>query len=221
MFEKPRFMEWYGRYANMLVSYQNWVQNHGQTIWTVLILLGNYVLKAVIPWLPITVMMFATGMIFDWYLAIPINLIGVTILFTIKFYWGRKWGGGNAEKILLRYDKAHFFVDQGKVGSKMVLFVARMTPLIPINSVSQLYGTTTLPYWQYILISNLGFSYKLFSYTMIGRNIFNPLSYSFFAPVITLLIISGLVLLLINAIISATTPLFQKMAAKKGNKENE
>lgn len=221
IFEKPKFMEWYGRYANMLVSYQNWVQQYGQTFWTIAILLAGFVLKALIPWLPITVMLFVSGAIFDWYIAIPINFVGSVMLFTIKFFWGRRWGGGNTELILRRYDNAHIFVDKGKVGSKMVLFFSRMTPLVPINSVSQLYGTTTMPYWQYILISILGFSYKLFSYTMIGRNIFNPLSSSFFMPVIGLFIISGLVLLLINAVITATTPLFQKLAAKKGNKQNE
>ena len=224
MFEKPGFVEWYSKYAEILLSVEEWIEYIGQSSWTILIyliLLLNFILKTVVPWFPLTFIMFLSGMVLDWYIAIPINLIGSTLLFTIKFYWGRKWGGGNAEKILQHFDKAHIFVVQGKVGSKMVLFFSRMTPLIPINSVSQLYGTTTMPFWQYILISIAGFSYKLFSYTMIGRNVFNPLSSSFLIPLIALLIISGLVLLLINALISATSPFFKRLSEKKGNISNE
>ena len=221
LFETERFMRWYSRYADTLISYENWVQNLGNSALVISIILLNYVLKAVIPWLPLTIMMFVSGMIYDWYIAIPLILVGCIILFSIKFMWGRKWGGGNAKKILRRFDRANLFVDSGKLGSKMTLFIARLTPLIPVNSVSQLYGTTDLNIGSYLIISIVGFSYKLVSYTMIGRNIFNPLSLSFILPLIGLLIATGLVLLLINVIITATSPLFKRLTEKKGSKTDE
>ena len=166
-------------------------------------------------------MMFLSGMIFESKIAVPLNIIGCMLLFTIKFVWGKKWGGGNAEKILMHYDKAHLFIGEGNIGSKMTLFFLRAFPFIPVNSVSQLYGTTIIPFWQYLIISLLGFSYKIYSYTMIGRNLFNPFSYSFLNPIIFLLLITGLMLLTINTLISATSPLIKKLQQRKDSKNNE
>ena len=72
---------------------------------------------------------------------------------------------------------------------------------MPVNSVSRLYGTTEIPYGRYMLISVLGFTYKLFSYTIIGRNVFDPASASFIVPLILLFIFSGIVLLSLSGAI--------------------
>ena len=63
-----------------------------------------------------------------------------SILFAIKFAWGKRFGGGNAEKLLMKYDFLYKLVDENKLGSGVVLFFARLLPSIPINSVSCLYG---------------------------------------------------------------------------------
>lgn len=218
LFENQRFLGWYNSYADTLMSYQEWVEQNGATALSVAIILLNFVLKATIPWFPITIIMFSTGMIFKWYWAILINTVGAIILFTIKYYWGRKWGGGNAEKILGHYDRAHYFIETGKLGSKATLFLARLTPFMPINSVSQLYGTTTMPFGQYLIVSLIGFSYKLFSYTIIARNVYNPLSSGFIVPIMALLIFFGLVLLALDGIISATSPVFKRIIERINKK---
>ena len=79
-------------------------------------------------------------------------------------------------------------VERNQVGSAVVLFFLRLFPCIPINSVSQLYGTSDIGYWKYLIVSLLGFSYKLFSYTIIGRNVYDPMSASFLVPFILLFI---------------------------------
>lgn len=139
-------------------------------------------------------------MLFKWYIAIPLNLIGVGIYFTAKFLWGRKHGGGNAEKILAKYDSAHRFIDSSKAGSKIVLFFSRLIPCIPIGSVSVLYGSTEIKFIEYIAISLIGFLYKIVSYVIIGRNVFDPATAGFIVPFIPLLLVSGFVLLSIGEI---------------------
>ncbi len=198
VFRLEGFLEWYNRYNSTLESYEIWMQTYGATWISVVSILVNFALKALIPWFPIPCLCVVSGVLFEWYYALLINLAGMIILFTIRFFWGRKFGGGNAEKILSKYDTAHSFIDSSKLGSRLVLFMLRFVPCMPVNSVSCLYGTTYISFWQYILISVFGFTYKLFSYTVIGRNVFDPASASFIVPFILLLIFSGMVLLFLS-----------------------
>lgn len=184
------------------MSYEHWIQQNGSTLFSVLIILANFFVKSVIPWFPISCIMVAAGVLFKWYYALLINICGLVILFTIRYYWGKRFGGGNAEKILAKYDKAHSFIEKGKLGSTIVLFSTRLIPCLPINAVSQLYGTTGIEYYKYLLISLAGFSYKLFSYTIIGHNVYDPLSAKFIVPFILLFVFTGVVLLTLSGAIS-------------------
>ena len=204
LIEVDEAMEWYYKYTDTLSNFEQWIQTNGATWTSVFIILGNFVLKAVIPWFPISCICVASGVLFDTYYAIAINVVGMCLLFTIKFFWGKRFGGGNAEKILRKYDRASKFIDQSKLGSTVVLFFLRLVPCVPINSVSQLYGTTGINYWKYVIVSIAGFSYKLFSYTLIGRSVFDPLSLQFLLPFVFLFLTSGFVLLLLNGAIGLT-----------------
>ena len=140
IFSLDSFTQWYSKYVDTLASYEIWMQTYGATFTSVFIILLNFFLKAVIPWFPIACMCVASGLLFEWYYALPINIIGMVILFTAKFYWGRRFGGGNAEKILSRYETAYEFIDKSRLGSGVVLFFLRLVPFMPANSVSCLYG---------------------------------------------------------------------------------
>lgn len=204
VFKTDEFLSWYSRYTETLANYEIWLQTGGATLLSVFIILVNYVLKALIPWFPISCICVASALVFKWHHALLINVAGLIVLFTIKFFWGRKYGGGNAEKILSRYDTAHTFIDSSKLGSRVVLFFLRLIPVFPINSVSCLYGTTNISYPRYIVISLLGYTYRLLSYITIGRNVFDPASASFIVPLIILLFFSGVVLLSLSGAISIT-----------------
>ncbi len=201
VFKNDAFLQWYSKYTDTLLSYELWMQTYGASAVSVIFILLNYVVKAVIPWFPISCICVAAGVLFSWYYAILINIAGLIILFSIKFAWGRRFGGGNAEKILELYDRAHEFIDKSKVGSPIVLFVLRLIPVIPVNSVSGLYGSTDISYPKFIIVSLAGFSYKLFSYTIIGRNVFDPASAGFIGPFIALSVMSGLILLAMSGML--------------------
>jgi len=210
LFQLDAVVIWYNKYKDTLASYEQWIQANGTSVFSVLMIIANFTIKGVIPWFPISCICVAAGVLFPWYYAILINVVGLIILFTIKFFWGRRFGGGNAEKILSRYDSAHKFIESSKLGSKMVLFFVRLFPCLPINSVSQIYGTTTISYWKYLLVSLAGFSYKLFSYTIIGHNVYDPMSASFILPFVFLFLLSGIVLLALSGVISLTVGKRQK-----------
>lgn len=204
LFKIEPFLEWYSKYTDTLMSYEIWMQSYGASAISVIFILLNYTVKAIIPWFPISCICVVSGALFSWYYAIIINIAGLIILFSIKFFWGRKFGGGNAEKILRRYDTVYNFIDKSKTGSPLVLFVLRFMPSVPVNSVSGLYGATDISYTTFICASLGGFAYKLFSYTVIGRNVFDPASASFIMPFITLSVFSGIALLAISGVLSIT-----------------
>lgn len=221
MFQIDEVLEWYNKYTETLASYEAWIKQNGATVLSAVIILVNFAIKAYIPWVPVSFLMVISGALFEWYIAFLINVFGMVILFSMKFLYGRTYGGGNTEKILAHYDKAHTFIDKGKLGSRMVLFFARLTPGVTTGAVSQLYGTTDISLSQFLLISVLGFSYKTFSYTTIGTNVYDPMSASFIIPLVFLLLFTGVGILVINGVITVTydTIRFAKKIKRKQTKE--
>ena len=202
LFKSEQFLDWYSKYTDTLLSYEIWMQAYGASAVSVIFILLNYTVKAVIPWFPISCICVVAGVLFSWYYAIIINIAGLIILFSIKFLWGRKFGGGNAEKILRKYDSVYNFIDKSKTGSPLVLFILRFMPGVSVNSVSGLYGGTDISYGKFIFVSLGGFAYKLFTYTVIGRNVFDPASASFIVPFMMLSVLSGIALMAISGVLS-------------------
>ncbi len=201
LFSTDTFTGWYNGYTSTLERFEISIETYGATPLAVFIILLNYLLKGVIPWFPISCICVASAVIFKWYEALLINLVGISLLFMLKFYRGKTHGGGNAEKILRRYDRAQKLVEEGKHGSGIVLFFTRLLPSIPINAVSCLYGTTDMPVWKFVLISDLGILYKLATYIIIGRNVFDPASASFVVPFIPHILLSGIIFLSLGGVI--------------------
>ena len=110
------FAQWYSRYNSTLESYELWIETYGATAVTVVIILFNYFIKAYLPWFPVSCLCVASAVIFKWYIAAAINIVGMIIFFTAKFRKGRKHGGGRAEKLLEKYRKPHDFIECGKLG---------------------------------------------------------------------------------------------------------
>lgn len=212
VFSTDSFVRWYDKYTETLNSFEIWIENYGATPVAVMIIIINYAMKAVIPWFPVSCICVASAVIFKWYDALIINVIGLSLLFMLKFFWGKRFGGGNAEKLLMKYDSAHRLVDESKLGSGVVLFFTRLLPNIPINSISCIYGTTDMPLWKFVLISDMGFLYKLISYIIIGRNVFDPASASFIVPFIPLIFASGVIFLSLSSA-------FKTSKSKKEDKE--
>ena len=196
-FKDESFLGWYDKYTDTLIYYEQWMQTYGATWISALLIVFNFLLKALLPWFPISCICVVAGVLFKWYYALLINVIGMAILFTVRYFWGKRFGAGNAEKILEKY-AVKSFIDSKSLRSDAVLFGLRFSPL-PINSVSTIYGTTDMPYIRYVLVSLAGFSYKIFSYTVIGRNVYDPASASFIVPLIILFVITGFILLSLGA----------------------
>ncbi len=165
------------------------------------LLMFLFLFKSFVPVIPFSVLFIASGMVFDAPLAFVINVFGFMLLCTVKFYWGREKGGGKAHKLANRSQKIYKFMDFGGKGNKWMLSLMRFVPFFPVNTVSRAYGATEMKIGRYLAFSLLGFLPRLVLWSVIGFNIFDPFTIQFMAPIIMLLVISGISLLILNDIL--------------------
>lgn len=183
---------WYKTYQDYLFEAELAVENMGDKASVFLVIIFLYAFKALFPiyLYPLSILCAITSTVFPAYFSIPINIMGLIILYSIRYYWGTRVGAVGIQNILQRNRTVKYLVENndGK-GNPWLLSLFRFIPGIPINLVSKLYGAMGFRFRDYILLSLLGFAPLLVTYTFIGTNVFNPLSAPFLVPFILLFIL--------------------------------
>ncbi len=164
----------------------------------VLIVFLLYALKSFGFIVPLSALFIIPGMVFDVQYATAVNIVGLSILVSIRFYWGDKYGGGGLLKYISKVSLIRDFLNLEDTGNLWVLFLARLVPITPVNTVSRLYGASEIPYDKYLLISLLGFAPRILSFSVLGNNVFDPFSVGFLVPIVILLFISGISLFILD-----------------------
>lgn len=194
--------QWYEGMQMALVRLENRIasiENRG-TVMAVILLI--FALKSVVPFPPISTVCFITGMVFPGFTAFAINMLGIAVQMSISYARGRFFGGGNVHKFLNKYQGTRQVLESKKSYHPLLLLGFRVVPFVPMNTVSRVFGSTGMKFFEYLFVSLGGFAPKVVSYTIIGRNVYDPLSPSFIVPIIALLVISGLSALILNFILS-------------------
>lgn len=171
-----------------------------------LVILLLFFLKAFVPIVPLSVIFIASGMVFGDVSSAIINILGFSLLCTVKFLWGKKYGGGGTRRFLSKVSSVEKFMKLHSTGNKWMLVLLRFIPFMPVNTVSRLYGATSIKLYEFIFYSVLGYLPRLISWGVVGCNITNPFTFSFTAPIIVLLDITGISLLLLNLFIKNDNP---------------
>ncbi|MCL2446021.1 MAG: VTT domain-containing protein [Oscillospiraceae bacterium] len=197
LLDNIQLQEWYMEYHYWMEQVRDQVMNLPD-IWLILFaVILLYAVRSFIP-IPIFIMAFITGAYLEMYLSLLVNFAGLFVLFTIRYFFGRKMGGGAVEKILHRQSDIHDYLENGRGSKGWLLFVMRLIPNFALNPISQIYGSMGFDYTDFILISLLGVSPKLFIYTVLGRNVAQPLSVPFIFPLIIIFALLGVVTLVVN-----------------------
>ncbi len=194
---------WYSRYQEYLISAEYKVEHMEDKYSIFLLVLFLYAFKAVFPiyLYPVSALCAITSAVFPSYFSIPINLFGLTMLYSIKYFWGIRVGAGGVQTILQKNEMVRYVVERDGRGNPWLLALFRLVPGMPINVVSKLYGAMGFRYEYFLLLSLFGYSPLLISYTFIGRNVFNPLSTAFLLPFILLFLLVGISMLAISKIV--------------------
>jgi len=171
-----------------------------RNVWLiVLAVLLLYILKSVSVPVPLWLMVVTSGAVLPMYITYAVNIAGMVLLVSLRYLWGRRLGGGQVGRLLeLNRDIRSFLEKDDSKSKPWLLFVFRAVPSFPLNPVSQLYGAMGFDYVDYVLISLLGFLPSLITYTMVGKNAFDPLAFPFLIPLIIIFTLSGISIIGIN-----------------------
>lgn len=200
----PEIQRWYETYEEVLYKFDLAVVSIGYSQIIALVIFALYIVKCFVPIISVPAICLLSGMVFPTTIALVVNFTGCFIMMTVKYKIGSAYGGGRAKSVLYRNELARTLIEHNGTGNPWLLLTFRLIPSFPINPVSQLYGSLDFNYTKYIGISMIGFAPRLLSYTFIGSSVFDPLSFSFFLPIIILCGISGVSILAVNAIINYT-----------------
>ena len=158
-----------------------------------------YIAKCQLP-IPMSVLCVISGMVFQLHTAVFINVVFTLFFFVVKYVEG-KWIGGGWAMMLLNIRQAKFIKSwvlfKGS-GNPYILLVSRFVPSIPLGMVSKLYGSMNYDFVYYVCLSLIGFLPRLFIYTKIGAELYNPFSRQFIILLIIIVAFTGLTSLIFN-----------------------
>lgn len=165
------------------------------------LIMALFAVKSLVAFIPFSVLFISSGMVFSAPVAMGVSVLGFALLISVKFLWGKKFGGGNAHKLAVKSKSITRFMDLKGKGNKWMLVVLRFVPFVPVGTVSRAYGATEMKYLPFVGLSVLGFLPRVVLWSFVGSNIFDPFTPTFMAPIIVLLIISGISLLIWDAVL--------------------
>ena len=192
--------EKYWQYIDWLQNIENKVAAIENKWLIVLVVELLYFILTAFPVFPISILCVASAMVFSFPHAVIINMLGLAILFAVRYSTGMSAGGGSAQWLVRRSRKITKLVEDEGKGNPWLLAAIRLLPFMPINPVSHLYGAMSFPFYKFMLISVAGFMPKLISYIIIGNNFANIFSPSFTLPLIIVSLLSGIVFLLLRGV---------------------
>ena len=197
----PELYGWYLEYQNWMDTLHDYVMNL-PNMW--LILLAVLVLYAARSWLPVPISMLVvitSAIMLPMYLVLAVNIAGLMILFSVRYFWGRKRGGGQVKKLISRQQDIRDYLEHGRGSKAWLLFVFRLLPNFALNSTSQMYGAMKFDYTDFLLISVVGYLPKLITYTVLGRNVSQPLAPQFIVPLIIAFALLGISTISVNLVL--------------------
>lgn len=206
---------WWQTYQDYLSDAQEKVENMNNKGYLFLTLMFLFMFKAFWPLYPLSILCAISGVVFPFYIAIPVNICGMVIHYTIKYIWGKRMGPGGVNIILKKNETIRRIFKTEDAGNPWLLAVMRLIPFIPVNPISQLYGSLGFKYGKFLILSLIGYMPLLCSYTFVGRHVFNPLSAGFLIPLAVLSFAGAAVAYIISAIMN-----YQKNRSDKNGVSN-
>ena len=148
------------------------VRGSDSTVLTIGIILGVYVVKALVFVLPASVVYVAVGTILPPALAVAVNLTGIFLEVTATYILGRFLGRAAVEKLLSRSEKGRKLLEKAPENKTAVILAIRAVPAFPIDFISLFYGASGVNYPRYAALSVLGISWRVILFTLLGDAVF-------------------------------------------------
>ena len=153
-----------------------------------LLILGVYVVKAVLLVLPASVIYISVGVAMDWKRAVAINLIGICIEVTVTYFLGKFLGKSTVEKKLKGTKMGDKLLNMQDKNKNLAIFTIRFVPAFPIDFSSLFMGAFDFKFLPYFLFSVLGIAPRVIAFTILGDKIYDliPMKYIVLAAIVAI-----------------------------------
>lgn len=154
-------------------------------------LIGLYLIKAFVMFIPLTVLYIAAGVIFPVSWAIVLTYFCLMIETSIGFFLGRGLGHKRVHALADHNERAKKIMEFSTNNSVLSCFVLRLIPGPPIELTNMLVGTTDIKYHHFILGTLLGYTPGMIPLVLMGGAATDPLSDKFLIPLACSIIITS------------------------------
>ena len=210
----------YDQYLVMLQRLEAEVTSLNNRWLIVVVILLLYLLRTLTAIYPYPVLYISTAMVFSPMHSFVINMAGMLFTIVFRYYTGVQMGEGFWNGVLKKNPSVSALFEVDARGNPLVLFALRFVPIFPFNTVSHLYGSFEYPFLKYVLISTAALVPRLISYSFIGKNVYDPLSSSFFVPLTFLFLLTGISFFMMRGVFSITFRRSRKLNAKKAGADD-
>lgn len=156
----------------------------------IIYLLVMYALKSLSIIFPLIVLYISTGMILPLYLAIIVNIIGITVSLSIPYLIGRFSGNKLLSQLIEKYPRLKQISSFKQNNELLFIFMIRIIGILPMDVVSIFMGSIGISYKKHLIVSILAMLPDLLAVTFIGATVSDPVSIEFILSCIFKLIIS-------------------------------
>lgn len=144
-----------------------------------LLILGVYVVKAVLLVLPASVIYISVGVALDWKTAVLVNMLGIAIEVVITYFLGKFLGKDTVEKKLKGTKGGDKLLSMKDKNKNLATFIIRFVPAFPIDFSSLFMGAFDFKFLPYFLCSVAGIAPRVIAFTILGDKIYDliPMKY--------------------------------------------
>lgn len=205
----------YDQYLVMLQNFQGEVTSLNNPWLIVIVIFLLYLLRSLTAIYPYPILYICTAMVFSPVNSFIINMAGMLFTVAFRYFTGVQMGEGMWNAILKKYPTTSALFEVDGKGNPLVLFTLRFVPVVPCNTVSHLYGSFEYPFVKYLLISMGAMAPRLISYSFIGKNVYDPLSVTFFVPLTLLFVLTGVSFFLLRGMLAISFRSARKAREKR------
>lgn len=145
----------------------------------VMLILGVYVVKAILLVLPASVIYISVGVALDTKTAVIVNVIGIAIEVVITYFLGKFLGKDAVEKKLRGTKGGDKLLSMKDKNKNLATFIIRFIPAFPIDFSSLFMGAFDFKFLPYFLCSVAGLAPRVIAFTILGDKIYDliPMKY--------------------------------------------
>lgn len=156
-----------------------------------LLILGVYVVKAILLVLPASVIYISVGVAMDWKRAVVINMLGICIEVTVTYFLGKFLGKSTVEKKLKGTKTGDKMLNMQDKNKNLAILGIRFVPAFPIDFSSLFMGAFDFNFIPYFVFSVLGLAPRVIAFTILGDKIYDliPMKYIVLVAIIAIPIV--------------------------------